>query len=88
MLPTNLSLLSDRPINPSRRFQPIEVKESMYTMLMTLHVREVRPIDLGNYSCVARNSMGSVKGTVALESESLQIYELSAHETNIDTNIT
>ncbi|XP_059081716.1 protein amalgam-like [Tigriopus californicus] len=57
----------DQPINPSRRFQPLEFKESDYSILMTLAIKDVRLSDLGNYTCIARNSMGSVKGTVSLQ---------------------
>eukprot|EP00095_Tigriopus_kingsejongensis_P010050 maker-scaffold99_size374999-snap-gene-0.22 protein:Tk10050 transcript:maker-scaffold99_size374999-snap-gene-0.22-mRNA-1 annotation:"PREDICTED: lachesin-like" len=59
--------VADLPINPSHKFQPLEFKESPYSMLMTLVVKDMRPADLGNYTCVARNSMGSVKGTVSLQ---------------------
>ena len=48
----------------------MEVKESLYTIVMTLIIRDVRPDDIRNYTCVARNSKGSAKGTIALQRES------------------
>ena len=59
----------DRNVNPSRRYRPMEIKESLYTVVMTLIIRDVRPDDIRNYTCVARNSKGSAKGTIALQRE-------------------
>ena len=47
----------------------MEIKESLYTVVMTLIIRDVRPDDIRNYTCVARNSKGSAKGTIALQRE-------------------
>ena len=47
----------------------MEIKESIYTVVMTLIIRDARPDDIRNYTCVARNSKGSAKGTVALQRE-------------------
>ena len=60
---------TDRNVNPSRRYRPMEIKESIYTVVMTLIIRDARPDDIRNYTCVARNSKGSAKGTVALQRE-------------------
>lgn len=63
------ALPTDRNVNPSRRYRPMEIKESIYTVVMTLIIRDARPDDIRNYTCVARNSKGSAKGTVALQRE-------------------
>jgi hypothetical protein len=47
----------------------MEVKEALYSVVMTLTIQAVRPMDFGNYTCVARNSKGTVKGTVELQSK-------------------
>merc|ERR1712029_201901 len=54
-------------VNPGRRFTPSESQESMYTTLARLTIKNVRRSDLGNYTCNARNSLGSVRETVALK---------------------
>ncbi len=40
-----------------------------YTYIISLTIYDVRQGDFGNYSCVARNSLGTVKGNVSLRSE-------------------
>ena len=57
----------DRAVNPGRRFTPSEQQESLYTTLVSLTIKAVRRSDLGNYTCNARNSLGSVKETIALK---------------------
>ena len=64
-----ISAASDRNINPSRRFHPEEKKENPYTTVMTLTIKDVRPGDIANYTCIARSSKGSVRGTISLKSE-------------------
>ena len=59
----------DRAINPSRRFRPTEDVESVYTFLMTLTIIDVKESDFGNYSCQARNSLGTATGTIELLSK-------------------
>ena len=62
-------VFTDRAINPSRRFRPTEEAESLYTYLMTLTIIDVKESDFGNYSCQARNSLGTIMGTIELQSE-------------------
>ena len=42
--------------------------ESMYSFDISLTIIGVKPSDLGNYTCEARNSYGTVRGTIQLES--------------------
>ena len=46
---------------------PMETKDSMYTILLTLTIRDMRPSDFANYTCIARNSMGAVRGTISVK---------------------
>ena len=40
----------------------------MYTFEISLTIVGVKPSDLANYTCEARNSYGTVRGTIQLES--------------------
>jgi len=41
--------------------------QSMYSFEISLTIVGVKPSDLGNYTCEARNSYGTVRGTIQLE---------------------
>ena len=43
--------------------------QSIYSFEISLTIVGVKPRDLGNYTCEARNSYGTVRGTIQLESE-------------------
>ncbi len=66
-----LNPVSDRAINPSRRFRPSEETDSLYTYTMMLTIIDVKESDFGNYSCQARNSLGTTMGTMELFSKNL-----------------
>ena len=55
--------------SPSGRFRLSEDSESLYSYVITLTIHGVKESDLGNYTCGARNSYGTVKGAISLESK-------------------
>ena len=63
-------LLSETTINSSDEDHKLMDKEteSMYSFDISLTIIGVKPSDLGNYTCEARNSYGTVRGTIQLES--------------------
>ena len=67
---TQKVLLSETTINSSDEDHKLMDKEteSMYSFDISLTIIGVKPSDLGNYTCEARNSYGTVRGTIQLES--------------------
>jgi hypothetical protein len=61
--------------NPTGRYNDEEDSEPLYTYMMSLTIRDVRINDLGNYSCVARNSLGTVRGTISLKRKYHRTYK-------------
>ena len=57
--------------SPSGRFRLSEDSESLYSYVITLTIHGVKESDLGNYTCGARNSYGTVKGAISLESKAI-----------------
>ena len=62
--------------SPSGRFRLSEDSESLYSYVITLTIHGVKESDLGNYTCGARNSYGTVKGAISLESKSILKFNL------------
>ncbi len=50
----------------SDRFQSSESHHSDYKLDASLTIRNLRPEDLGNYRCIAKNSLGDTEGTIML----------------------
>ena len=63
--------------SPSGRFRLSEDSESLYSYVITLTIHGVKESDLGNYTCGARNSYGTVKGAISLESKPTMNFHLS-----------
>ena len=53
--------------SPSGRLRLSEDPESLYSFVISLTIHGVKESDLGNYTCGARNSYGTVKGAISLE---------------------
>ena len=70
VLDPNLTFAEITINNPSGRYRLLEESESLYAYKLALVVHDVQPEDLGNYTCSARNSYGTVQGTIQLESMS------------------
>ena len=62
---------SDLVLLPSRKIQP-ESSTNGYRTHMKLTIQQLERQDLGNYRCVAKNSMGEAEGVVKLIETELQ----------------
>ena len=56
----------ERAVNPGRRFTPAEEQESLYATNVKLTIKNIKKSDFGNYTCHARNSLGNIRGNIAL----------------------
>ena len=50
------------------RYESILV-DSSYKTYMKLRIKSIREEDFGNYSCIAKNSLGQTDGTIKIYSE-------------------
>ena len=57
--------------NPNGRYKLTEEHESLYSYRIALTITNVAMTDLGNYTCGARNSYGTVQGTISLKSKKI-----------------
>ena len=58
--------------SPTGRYKLTEESESLYSFKLTLTITGIKETDMGNYTCSARNSYGTVRGTIQLESKSFK----------------
>ena len=57
----------DKGVNTEGRFTVVEIDENSYTQRMQLKLERVNWSDFGTYSCVSRNSLGTVRTNVQLQ---------------------
>ena len=70
--------------NPNGRYKLTEEHESLYSYRIALTITNVAMTDLGNYTCGARNSYGTVQGTISLKSKKIELIKLDNFQKSID----
>ena len=58
----------------------MEEQENSYTQRMQLKIEEVNWSDFGTYSCVSRNSLGTVRTNVQLQGDNKRAINFSKFE--------
>ena len=73
-----------RHVNPSgsvrSRFKIVEIEKAPYIHVNTLFIGDVRPIDFGNYTCLARSAVETAKEVISLREHRIPTTSTSTTE--------